>query len=240
MVIRDLGEVVRADLSGRVAALGTLAQSIARHREELEPWLLTEVSGKAASWVEELESVLTVGDNAVTLTQILPPLYDALRMPDAAARKERLFDRAVRHLMKNRRHQQALSILEGSPRRAPELEAECLKAMEQYARAAEVYRAIGKLKEALACYRLAPDFDAALAMIRDVGTHPAAEAYEWLDRLRRLVAERPQNFNRVMQASEKKILEQMLEEALGVARKKPAPRRTLPKTTKTKGGRKRT
>jgi hypothetical protein len=42
------------------------------------------------------------------------------------------------------------------------------------------------------------------------------------------VAERPPNFNRVMQAAEKKLLERMLEEALGVARKKPAPRKTAP------------
>lgn len=114
--------------------------------------------------------------------------------------------------------------------RIPELEAECLEEMGEYGRAAAMYREMGKLKEALACFRSVPDFDAAAALIRDIGEHPAAEAYRWLEKMRAAVAERPGNFNRLMQAPEKKLLEQMLSEALGVARK-PAARKAAPKAT---------
>jgi hypothetical protein len=226
-VIRCTAEVIRAAAPAlRLPALGNLAQAIARHRDQLEAWFLVETSGHTAVWVEELESALTAGDNSLILTDILPPLYEVLRLPDAEARKRRLVERATRFLMKNRRYAPALQILEGMPERQPELEAECLEGMGEHRRAAELYRSIGKLKEALTCYRAIPDFEAAVALIREVGAHPAAEAYEWLDKLRRVVAERPANFNRVMQASEKKVLEQVLEEALGVARKRPAPRKT--------------
>jgi hypothetical protein len=40
-----------------------------------------------------------------------------------------------------------------------------------------------------------------------------------------VIARRPENFNRQMQASEKKLLETTLERALGVARKKPVARK---------------
>ena len=43
--------------------------------------------------------------------------------------------------------------------------------------------------------------------------------------MRKLVEKRPENFNRAMQPSEKKVLQQLLEEALGVARKRPAARK---------------
>ena len=74
-----------------------------------------------------------------------------------------------------------------------------------------------------------PDFDAASALIREVGDHPAAESYEWLTRLNALIAEKPEKFNRVMLAPEKKLLEESLERALGVARKKAVPRKTAVK-----------
>jgi hypothetical protein len=56
-----------------------------------------------------------------------------------------------------------------------------------------------------------------------------AGSYEWLMQLRTLAEARPENFNRVMTAPEKKILEQMLEHALGVSRKKAAAKKTAPK-----------
>ncbi|HMJ61640.1 MAG TPA: hypothetical protein VK493_07740, partial [Bryobacteraceae bacterium] len=85
-------------------------------------------------------------------------------------------------------------------------------------------------KEALACYRAAPDLDAALKLVGEIGEHPAAASLEWMSRLRQLVKERPEKFTKVVTAAEKKLLENMLEEALGVARrkavaKKPAPRK---------------
>jgi tetratricopeptide (TPR) repeat protein len=235
-VIRSIGAVHQGPAGQRLVALGDLAQVMARYREELEPWLLVEIESHASSWVQELESGLSIGENAVTLSRILPPFYEALRLPDAESRKQRLWERAIRFLVKNRRHAQALQILQGLSARQPELEAECLEGMGEHARAADVYRSIGKLKEALACYRAVPDFDAAAALIREVGAHPAAESYEWLMKLKAVVGERPANFSRVMQASEKKVLEQMLEQALGVTRKRPAARKTAPRAARTKRG----
>ena len=227
-VIRDIAAVMRAaSIAERVPALGQLAQSFARHRAGLEPWLLTEIEPKTAAWVDELEAALAMGDNAVTLTRILPPFYEALRLPGAETRTARLVDRAVRSLMKARRFAPALDILASLPERHPELEAECLEGLGRFGPAAETWRAAGKLKEALACYRSVPDFDAAAALIREVPSHAAAPSYLWLEKLRSVVAERPQNFNRVMQASEKKVLEQMLEQALGVARKQPVARKAV-------------
>jgi tetratricopeptide (TPR) repeat protein len=230
MVIRDIASVARADVAGRVPALGALAQTMARFKQNLEPWLLMEIAGKSGAWIQELESALMMGDNAVTLAQILPPFYEALQLPDAAARKERLLERAIRFLIKNRRHTQALEILKQIPDHKPEVEAECLEAVGEFRRAAEIYRNLGKLKEALSCYRSIPDFEAAAALIREIGAHPAAQAYEWVEKLRRVLNERPENFNRIMQPSEKKILEGLLEQALGVARKQPAARKTTRKT----------
>jgi hypothetical protein len=230
-VIRAIANVTRADPAGRLPALGELAHAIGRQREPLEPWLSLEIAGETGAWLHELESAVTVGDNAPTLARILPPFYEALRLPDTAGRKQRLFERAIKFLVKNRRYAQALEILNGSGERNPELEAQCLEGMGEYSRAAEIYRSLGKLKEAVACYRSIPDFESAVSLIREIGSHPAGEAYEWLDKLRQVVAQRPANFSRVMQPSEKKILEAMLEQALGVARKKPAPRKSTSKTT---------
>ena len=227
-MIRDIAAVVRAaSVAERIPPLGMLAQSFARHRSELEPWLLTEIEPRTAAWVDELEAALAMGDNAVTLTRILPPFYEALRLPGAETRTARLADRAVRSLMKARRFAPALDILASLPERHPDLEAECLEGLGRFGPAAETWRAAGKLKEALACYRSVPDFDAAAALIREMPSHAAAPSYIWLEKLRSVVAERPQNFNRVMQASEKKVFEQMLEQALGVARKQPVARKAV-------------
>jgi len=230
-MIRCIGQIVRADANGRRMALASFAENVVHYRDQMESWVLAEIQGSIGSWVAELESVLAIGENAVSLAAMLPTLYDALRLPDAATRKQRLIDRVISSLMKTRRHSEALRILETLPERRPDLEAQCLEAKGDYVRAAETYRSLGQLKEALNCYRAIPDFETAAALIRQVGAHPAAEAYEWLEKLRKLVAERPQNFNRVMQPSEKKILEGMLEQALGVARKKPAASKAGAKTT---------
>lgn len=224
-VIAGIGAAAGAPPHRRVEAAGDLAQSMVKYRDELEPWLLTEIEAKAISWVRELESVLTAGENAVTLTRILPPFYDVLRLPDAARRKDQLSDTAVGFLVKHKRHAEALEILRNLPEKKPQLEAECLEATGALREAAELYRSLGKSKEALRCFRAVPDFDAAVALIRDMQDHPAAESYEWLLKMREVVRQRPANFNRAMQASEKKILEQMLEEALGIRRKQPAARK---------------
>ncbi len=235
MVIGDIGGVVRApDRQAKLAALGNLAQSLPRCGDHVGSWLLNEIASKMPAWLEELESAIPIGENAVTLAKILPDFYGALRLPDAAARSEKLLDRCVRLLIKNKRHEDAVRILRTLENRKPELEAECLEATGDFAGAADLYRSIGKLKEALSCYRAAPDFEAAAALIREIPNHPAAESYEWLIRLKASLDQRPANFGKVMTAPEKKVLEQLLEQGLGVQRKPRAPRKAATKKTATK------
>lgn len=164
-------------------------------------------------------------DNAGVLLRVMPPFYEALSVPDAAARLGFLRQRAVEMFMKDGRHAEALAVLQSSPERNPRLEAVCLEGMGDYVAAAANYRSVGDLKEALRCYRLAPDFDAALALVREIGDHPAAESLEWVARLRAVIAERPEKFNRTMLPSEKKLLQDLLEQSLGVARRTPAARK---------------
>jgi len=83
----------------------------------------------------------------------------------------------------------------------------------------------------LSCYRSIPDLEAALKLVSQVADHPAAESLQWISRLQQLVAERPEKFTKVVTTAEKKALEELLERSLGVARKKPAPRKTAVKTT---------
>ena len=235
IILRQIGALLQARAEDRLSTLATLAEAIAQYQKDLEPWLLVEIGGQATLWVEELENALPIGSNAATLSRILPPFYDALRLPDAEQRKARLQQRCISLLIRSKDYAQALTLLEKLPQRNYEQEAACLHALGEFRRAAEAYRAAGNLKEALACYRSIPDFDAAYALLGELGNHPAAESYEWLTRLRKLLEERPEKFTRVMLPSEKKLLEDMLERALGAQRRRRAPR--APAAGKTAAGR---
>ena len=81
---------------------------------------------------------------------------------------------------------------------------------------------VGNLKEALNCYRSIPDLETALKLVAEIGEHPAAESLQWISKLQELVAERPEKFTKVVTAAEKKVLQELLERALGVSRRKPA------------------
>jgi hypothetical protein len=59
-------------------------------------------------------------------------------------------------------------------------------------------------------------------MVAEVGEHPAAESLLWISRLQQLVAERPEKFTKVVTTAEKKVLQELLERALGVSRRRPA------------------
>jgi tetratricopeptide (TPR) repeat protein len=206
----------------RLNRIAAAIQEITRTREELPAWLIVEVAPRAAFWLDELEQHLEVGDNPILAQQILPPFFDALGMPDAQTRKDRLAQRSVQILMKNGRHAQALTILERLPEAKPKLMAECYQETGQFAKAAAVWLELGDREKALKCYRSAADFEAALKLVREMEDHPARPSLEWLNELERVLARRPDNFNRTMLPSEKKLLESMLERGLGVQRKKPA------------------
>jgi len=159
----------------------------------------------------------------------LPPFFDALGFSDAQARKDRLARRAVQILMKNRRHVQALAILERLPEAQPKLVAECYEEAGQFAKAATIYLELGERDKALRCYRSVPDFAAALGLVRQMDGHAARPSLEWLAELDAVLARRPENFNRTMTLPEKKQLEGMLERGLGVQRKKAAVKKSDPK-----------
>ena len=224
-VIGVVGAVMRASIENRLGPLGEFVQMFCTYRDQIEPWLAVEIEPKLGPWLDELEGAVAGGDNAVTLNRILPPFYDAMRLPDAEARKAKLRQRSIGMLMKNKRHRQVLDVLATLPEPQPETEAICRHALGEFARAAALYQQCGNPKEALACLRAIPDFEGAAALIAKIEGHPAGPAYRWLTDLQKVIAQRPENFNRVMQASEKKLLEQTLERSLGVARKKAAPRK---------------
>jgi hypothetical protein len=173
-------------------------------------------------WMEELEAALYNGHNAALLIRLLPPFYEALQVSDRTVRIERLKQRAIQLLIKDKQFASALGALRASQERQPKLEAVCLEGMGDFRAAAECHLAAGSVKEALNCYRSIPDFEAALKLVREIGDHPAAESLEWLSKMQQLVAERPDKFTKIVTPAEKKLLQEVLERGLGVSRRKPA------------------
>ncbi len=244
--VRAIGAAEHGYGADRLNKIASAVQFVADGRKELPAWLLVEISSRADFWLKELDRNLDAGDNPVLVQRILPPFFDAMGFPDAQKRKDRLAQRAVEILMKNRRHAEALNILEHLPEAQPKLAAECYEELGQQSRAAELYLQLGEREKALRCYRSKPDFTAALGLVRQIEGHAARASLEWVAEMEALLARRPENFNRVMTQPEKKLLEGMLERGLGVQRKKPAvkkqaaakkpsaqkrtPRRTKPET----------
>ncbi len=229
--IHAVGRAERALGTERLNEIAGAIRRINEAREELPAWFTTEINAKALQWLDELEQHIEAGDNPLTANDILPPFFDILGFPDAAARKERLAQRSVHILMKNRRFAQALTILEQQPEPNRKLVAECYEETSQFAKAAAVWLEFGDRNRALRCFRSIPDFAASLKLVREIEGHAAGPSLEWLAELDALVAKRPDNFNRAVLAPEKRILEEMLERALGVQRKKP----TLKKKAATTG-----
>jgi hypothetical protein len=99
-VIDSVGAVMRASMENRLTPLAEFVQRFCQYRDQIEPWLAVELEPKLGPWMDELEGALTAGDNAVILNRILPPFYDAMRLPDAEARKAKLRQRGLALLMK--------------------------------------------------------------------------------------------------------------------------------------------
>jgi len=228
-LIDVIGRVYRVPAETRLQALVDLAQSFPRHKNEIEPWLLLELGAKTNLWVDELEAALFNGHNAAVLIKLLPPFYEVLDVPDRIARTQRMQQRAIQLLIKDKQFAAALGAVRALPERQPKVEAACHEGLGDFRSAAEAHLASGNLKEALSCYRSIPDVEAALKLVGEIGEHPAAESLAWIARLQKLVAERPEKFTKVVTAAEKKMLEELLERSLGVTRRKPAPRKTTVK-----------
>lgn len=225
----------------RLPLLAELAHVLPQHKSELESWLLIEIGPESRKWIETLEAAAMVsGRNAATLIKLLPPFYEALGVSDRAARTERLQRTAIQLLIGDKLFKAALDILGALPQREPKLEAACHEGLGDLRTAAECFRAAGDLKGALNCYRAVPDLEAALKLLRDLGDHPAGPSLEWISKMRALVAERPDRFTRLVTPAEKKLLEELLEEALGVKRRKRAaakPSRRKSTAARTRPGR---
>jgi hypothetical protein len=208
----------------RIEAIVHLAQTLPRHKSDLEPWVLIEIEAKSRFWIEELEAALSTGIHAAELIQLLPPFYEALGIPDSPARMDRLRQRAIQLLIKDKQYKAALHALKALPERQMKLEAQCWESLGSFREAADCYREAGDLKLALSCYRAIPDLEAALGLLPQIAeSHPAADSLAWMSKLQKLVAERPDKFTKTVTAAEKKLLEETLERALGVQRRKPAP-----------------
>jgi hypothetical protein len=210
--------------------LGELAHVLPKYKSEIEPWLLLEVSAKAKSWIEELESALSNGHNAAILLRVLPPMYEALGIPDRVTRARRMQQRAIQLLIRDKQYAAALAELRTQPERQPGLEAVCLRGIGDLRGAAQCHLADENLKEALLCYRTIPDLDEAIKLVEKLGEHPAAASLQWIAKVQRLVEERPQNFTKSVTAAEKKLLQELLEKALGVSRPTTPPRAAAKKS----------
>ncbi len=222
--IHAIGASEREHGPERLNRIAAVAQSVAHARVELPAWLVVELAPRVDGWMAELDRSMEMGDNALTAYSILPPFFEALGLPDAASRKEHLAQRAVRILMKAKKHAAALAILERLPGTDGNRNAiaECSEESGAFARAAAEYLALGDKEKALRCFRAAPDFAKSLELVKQMESHPARESLEWLAELDGLLGKRPPNFNRVITTPEKKLLEAMLERGLGVQRKKAA------------------
>jgi hypothetical protein len=228
-IVGAIGKVHRAPPGDRLQALADLAETFSRDAGEVEPWVLVEVGAKSQTWVDELEAGVFNGHNAAVLTRLIKKFYQALNLPDQKERTQRLQNRSLQLLLRDKLFGEALALIALMPERQPKLEAACHEGLGNFEAAAQSFREAGDLKEALRCYRTIPNFDAALKLVREIGDHPAAESLEWIAKMQELAAERPEKFNRVMTAPEKKLLEDLLERSLGVARKKPAVKKAAAK-----------
>jgi len=223
-VIGRLEKLERAVVENRIAELGYFVHDFVLHHESLPAWFQTSIETKIPGWLDQLEGAVQFSSNTVVLNRILPPFYDALRLPDAARRKQRLLQRSLQGLMKDKKYNEALAVLQKLPERNHQLEGECHKALSDFAQAAKSFREAGNLKEALECYRAIADFDSAASIIDALPQHPAAESYRWLANLRKVIDKRPDNFQKTLTPAEKARLEELLEQALGTARRKPVPK----------------
>ena len=228
-LLQMMGRLHHATYENRLHALVDLANHLPTHKNEIEPWLRLEIASKSQAWAEELEAAVFSGHNAAILVKLLPPFYEALDIPDRVSRTQRLLKRSVQLLVKDKQYAPALLVLRELPERQPAIEATCHEGLRDFRRAAECHQLGGNLKEALNCYRSIPDFKAALKLVGEMGDHPAADSLRWISEMEQLVSRRPEKFTKVVTTAEKKLLEEILERSLGVARRKPVPRKTAAK-----------
>src|ERR1039457_1024551 len=190
----------------------------------IEPWLLLELQPRSAAWLQALED--QVDKFPTMVLEMMPSLYQLFVPLELWPRTVQVREKAIRALMRMTDHAGALQILQQTPGADPKLIAECREGLGELDLAAAEYLKAGSSQDALRCYRLIPDFDKSLELLDAAGKHPARDSLLWLRRMRDLAAERPAEFQKLILPAEKKLLEEVLQTALGVSRKKPAAKRT--------------
>jgi tetratricopeptide (TPR) repeat protein len=224
-VIREIARQPHAPPAGRLEAMANVVRRMVDNSDELEPWLLLEIQPRAKSWLDELELAAGSGTNARILLRLLPPFYKVLNLADSDARLKRLQQRSLTSLLKEKAYADALELLRDLPDPRPRDEAACHEGLGDFRGAAQAWLAAGDRKEALQCFRKIPDFEQTLALLNEIGDHPAADSLRWVREMQQLASRRPPEFTKVMMPSEKKMLEAILEQSLGISRKKPAARK---------------
>ncbi|MBI2689198.1 MAG: hypothetical protein HYX27_23080 [Acidobacteria bacterium] len=226
-IMRDLrGFGDSNEINAAVALMSEIPGAI----DSLPAWFRTGIEAESLRWISLLERVQHVESNGAICARVLPPFYKALGLPDAEERTARLRTRAIGDLVKARYFREALAILVDLPERNHRLEAQCHEGTSNFAAAAESHRASGNLDDAIDCYRRVPDIQRTLSVMSGLNKpHTAAPALEWIAAMQSLAGQRPDNFNKVVKAEEKKLLEAVLETALGVQRRKPAAKKAATK-----------
>jgi tetratricopeptide (TPR) repeat protein len=223
-LLRAIGDHER-DYSGeKTASLLRLGSGLAHYHEEVAPWLLVELQPRSAAWLQAMEEQVAMFPDMVL--EMMPSLYRLFAPMEAERRTAQVREKAIRALMRMNGYAGALRILQQAPGADPKLIAECREGLGELDLAAVEYLKAGSSQDALRCYRLIPDFDRSLELLDAVGKHPARDSLLWLRRMRDLASERPAEFQKVILPAEKKLLEEVLQTALGVSRKKPAAKRT--------------
>jgi hypothetical protein len=197
-----------------------LSLELTEFKNEIEPWLATELQSRSATWLRTLEERGLMFPDI--MLQTMPVLYRLFVPLEAEQRTERLREQTIRMLMSIGQYQTALNILQTTPAADPKWIAECHEKLGELDVAAADYLKAGSVADALRCYRMVPDFDKTLSLLETVGKHPARASLEWVKKMRDLAAERPAEFSKQILPSEKQLLEEVLQTALGVTRKKPA------------------
>ena len=230
-LLRAIGDHERDFGVEKAPSLLRLGSLLARYREDVEPWLLQELQPRSAAWLQSMEDQVALFPDMVL--EILPALYKIFVPLEAEQRTANVREKAIRALMRMNGYKGALQILQQAPDADPKLIAECREGLGELDLAAAEYLKSGSSQDALRCYRLIPDFDKSLHLLEAVGKHPAMESLLWLRRMRDLAAERPADFQKVILPAEKQLLEEVLQSALGVSRKKTAAKRAKAAVKKT-------
>jgi hypothetical protein len=195
----------------------------------LEPWIRIELQPAAQRWAMQSDKLAARPELAFGIADAYASFCERFEFTSPEKRGRVIRLAAIDTLIKAKNPQDALILLNRVPDADPSLRARCLEATGSLAQAAEIYLASSLPEDALRCFRNIPDFEKALEVARTIGETPAGESLLWLDQMRKLAEQRPANFNKVVLPAEKKLLENLLENALGATRRKPATKKAATK-----------